>query len=309
MPIKKGEIMKKLLSVILTVAIAMTLAVSASAASLYDVLFNVNAGEDVSNYCYENHLVGTVIPDQLKIEFDLTVTDTINPYATIFCFHKGDGNARLCFTLGGGLFYNDWSGNWFDAGLHNGVYDNIFGDYIGETVHVSIVVDYEYFSVYVNDEYAYGSDTLADRNSDSDAFYGSGTMTDFWGISSFVCTASKLDFGYNSWWVSESLDCVNAEIADFSIYFDDNLMAKYFVGGEAGVNELHDESEYAPETEAPETEAPETEAPETEAPEETTAAPETEAPVDEGGCGSSLAAASAIVVITAVLGYAIVKKH
>ncbi len=52
----------------------------------------------------------------------------------------------------------------------------------------------------------------------------------------------------------------------------------------------------------------ETETPETEAPEETTVAPETEAPVDEGGCGSSLAAASAIVVITAALGCAIVKK-
>ncbi len=45
------------------------------------------------------------------------------------------------------------------------------------------------------------------------------------------------------------------------------------------------------------------------APAGTTAGTETAAPADEGGCGSTLGAAAAVVALTAVFGCAIVKKH
>ncbi len=310
--------MKKLLSVVITAMLVLTLAVSASAADLSEVLTKVQNGESTEGYLYENYLTDLAFPDELAIEFTLEVTDVINPYATIFCFHNGDGNARFCFTMGGGIFYNDWAGSWMDAGLHNGVYDNIFEPYIGSSVQVKMVFDYETFGVYLDGEYAYGNDTLNDRFSDADAFYGSGTITDFWGVSSFICQSAYLDFGYNSWWTNATLDRLNAGISDFAIYFDGNLMAKYFVGGEVGVNEFFTSEDYEIETEAPETDAPETEAPETEAP-VTTDAPETEAPTvtteapttentDEGGCGASVAAAGIIVAVTATLGCALTKR-
>lgn len=303
--------MKRIISMILVSFMISVLAITASAADLSGVMPAKNAGEDMEQYCYENHITNLMYPDELKIEFDLTVNGPINNYATIFCFHNGDGNARFVFTLGGGMFFNNWAGSWFDAGLHEGITDNIFEPYIGSTVHVKMTFDFDKFELYLDDNLAYDSNTLVTRNNAADAFYGEGIPTDYMTVSSFICMTSYLDFGYNSWWTNESLDAINAEIADFSIYFDNNLMAKYFVGSVAGENEFYTEADYAVETEAPETEAPETEVPETEAPETeapVTEAPETEAPAEEkGGCSSS--ASIAALVIVSALGCAIIKKH
>lgn len=301
--------MKKLAIIMISAVMAMTFTVSASSADLSGVLPAVNAGEAVPDYSYDNYLTELVIPDEMKIEFDLTVNGPINPYATVFCFHNGDGNARFCFTLGGGLFYNDWAGNWFDAGLHDGHYDNIFAPYIGSTVKVTIIVAYDYFGVYLNDTYAYGSDTLSSRHNATDAFYGSQSFSDYWGISLFTCQSTTLDFGYNSWWTNATLDAVNAEIADFSVYFDDDLMAKYFVGGVAGENEFYKASDYETELVSTDTEAVTTDTPETDTPTETTAAPETDDSENESGCGSSLASVSIAAVFISIFGVAVIKHN
>lgn len=300
--------MKKLIALLLTLVMLTALGVSASAADLSEVLPNANAGTHLEGYHYDNHLYGTVIPDVLTIEFDLAVEGPINPYSTIFCFHNGDGGARFCFTLGGGMFYNDWAGSWFDAGLHEGVYENIFEPYIGSTVHVKMEFDFDQFSLYLDDEYIYGSDTLMSNLSATGAFYGENLPTDYMTISLRMVLSEKLDFGYNSWWTSETLDVPNADISDFAIYYDGNLMAKYFIGGVAGANEFHDESEYAPETE-PETEETETTAPETDTPEVTTV-PVTDPPEEEeSGCGASVGASAVTVILAAVLGTALIKKR
>lgn len=297
--------MKKLIALLLSLVIVTAFGVSVSAADLSEVMPNANAGTPLDGYHYDNHIYGTVIPDVLTIEFDLAVEGPINPYSTIFCFHNGDGGARFCFTLGGGMFYNNWSGSWFDAGLHEGIYENIFEPYIGSTVHVKMEFDFDQFSLYLNDEYIYGSDTLNSNLNATGAFYGENLPTDYMTISVLLVLSQKLDFGYNSWWTSETLDIPNADISDFAIYYDGNLMAKYFIGGVAGANEFHDESEYAPETES---EAPETTAPETEE-QDVTTAPVTETPAEEkSGCGSALTASAVILTLTVTLGTALIKK-
>lgn len=299
--------MKKLTSLMLVLVMILALSVSVSAADLSEVMPNANKGTHLDGYHYDNHLYGTVVPEVLTIEFDLSVTGAINPYSTLFCFHNGDGAARFCFTLGGGMFYNNWSGSWFDAGLHDGNYENIFEPYIGSTVHVKMEFDFDQFALYLDDEYVYGSDTLIANSSATGAFYGENLPTDYMTISVLLVFSQKLDFGYNSWWTSETLDIPNADISDFAIYYDGNLMAKYFIGGVAGANEFHDESEYAPETE-PETEEPETE-PETETEADVTTTPVTDAPEEEkSGCGSTLAASAIIVTLVVSLGTALIKK-
>ncbi len=302
--------MKKTIAITVTLIMMLTFAVSASAADLSGVLPSVSSGEPLEGYLYDNPLYQTVVPDVLTVEFDLNVVGPINPYATLFCFHNGDGQARFCFTLGGGMFFNNWSGSWFDAGLHDGIYENIFEPYIGSTVHVKMEFDFDQFGLYLNDEYVYGSDTLVTNNSSTSAFYGENLPDDYMTISVMLVMSQKLDFGYNSWWTSTTADIPNADISDFSIYYDGNLMAKYFVGGVAGENEFHSEDEYAPETTVPETEEPETEAPETEKP-VTEPAGTTAAPVAEEktGCGASLAVSAVVVTFVSVFGTALVKKH
>ncbi len=299
--------MKKTLAIIISAVLMLSLAVSVSAADLSGVLPGVNSGEAPEGYLYDNHIYQTVVPDVLTIEFDLSVEGPINPYSTLFCFHNGDGQARFCFTLGGGMFFNNWSGSWFDAGLHEGIYENIFEPYIGSTVHVKMEFDFDQFGLYLNDEYVYGSDTLVAQNSPTSAFYGEGLPSDYMTISVLLIMSQKLDFGYNSWWTNSSLDVTNASISDFSILYDGNLMAKYFIDGVAGANEFHTEDEYAPETTVPETE-PETEAPETDAPE---TEPVTTAPIEEekSGCGSAIGTAAVIITFVSIFGTALVKKH
>lgn len=301
--------MKKTVSSLLVFVMILALSVSASAADLSGVLPNEKAGTPLDGYYYDNHLYGTVVPEVLTIEFDLSVEGPVNPYSTIFCFHNGDGCARFCFTLGGGMFYNNWSGSWFDAGLHEGNYANIFEPYIGSTVHVKMEFEFDQFSLYLNDEYAYGSDTLTSNLGAAGAFYGENLPSDYMTVSLLIVFSQKLDFGYNSWWTSETLDVTNASISDFAIYSDGNLMAKYFIDGVAGANEFHDESEYAPETETPETESPETE--ETSADTADLTSPvTTDVPEEEAsGCTSAFGASVLVVVLVSVFGISFIKKH
>ena len=256
--------MKKLATILAVIIIIMIAATSVSAADLSVVLPAVNAGEAdaLDNFSFDNPLIGWIIPDVLRIEFDLRVTGNINTYGSIFCFHNNDAYGRVALTMGGGLFFNNWSGYWFDAGLHNSVYDNILSQYADETIHVKMTFDYDTFAVYLNDELAYDANTLKTNLDSAGAFYGEGLTDEYLSVITYICMRETLDFGYNSWWISNSetvSDTTNADIADFSIYCDDKLVATYFAGGEVGNNVIHVESEYeSPETDAPETKAPET---------------------------------------------------
>ncbi len=141
-------------------------------------------------------------------------------------------------------------------------------------------------------------------------------------LASILGDDSKLFIGFANW---ESGEYSTSLVDDYVIY--DHAMTEAEVVDLAtamGVEGLSAPAETEapstePTTEAPETE-PTTEAPAgdgTEAPEGGSPAPagtqaapaETNASDDEGGCGSTLGAAAAIVALAGVFGCAIVKKH
>lgn len=313
--------MKKLIFVLVTVIIAVSLSVTIGAADLTGVLtaFKDNDEATLKGYSFDNPLQSWPIPEELRIEFDLTVTGQTNPYATIFCFNNRDGLGRFLFTMGAGLFFNNWSGYWFDAGVHNSVYDDLLAEYSGSTVHVVIKVSEDDFSVSFDGDVMYDSAYLMENLNSSGAFYGEGLTEDYLSVLTYTCLRSKLDFGFNEWWTTLGIDDTNADIADFKIFCDDELVATYFISGEVGNNQINSppvETETEPPTEEldPITET-ETEPDSTQENTDTDSAGDTSGTSpdssknDKKGCGSTLGVSAVITTFMCIFGTAMIRKQ
>lgn len=315
--------MKKLIFVLVTVIIAVSLSVTIGAADLTGVLtaYKDNDEATLKGYSFDNPIQSQSwpIPDELRIEFDLTVTGQTNPYATIFCFNNRDGLGRFLFTMGAGLFFNNWSGYWFDAGVHNSVYDDLLAEYSGSTVHIVIKITEDDFSVSFDGDVVYDSAYLMENLNSTGVFYGEGLTEEYLSVITFICLRNKLDFGFNEWWTTLGVDDTNADIADFKIFCDDQLVATYFIGGEVGNNQINSPPvETEPETSPDEEEdsTPVTE-PETENTQENTdtdnKATDTSPESDSGeegkkGCGSTLGVSAVITTFVCIFGTAMIRR-
>lgn len=310
---------KKLLFVLVTVIIAVSLSTAIGAADLSDVLtaYKDNDEAMLEGYSFDNPLQLWPIPDTLRIEFDLTVTGQTNPYGTVFCFNNRDGLGRFLFTMGAGLFYNNWSGYWFDAGVHNSVYDDLLSEHSGSTVHIVIKITEDDFSVSFDGDVVYDSAYLMENLNSAGAFYGEGLTEEYISVITYICLRQKLDFGFNEWWTTLGIDDTNADIADFKIFCDDELVATYFISGEVGNNQINSPPAETETEEIPETsdETPDTEekSEETDTDINSDTSPKTSPEGDSDkkekkGCRSTLGVNAAITTFVCIFGTAMIRR-
>ncbi len=163
----------------------------------------------------------------VKIKFDVESTGTNKVLATILSFMGNEGgNGRLYYTPGSYLGYNA-TGGYFDANMRD---YGLVTDYIGTAKStITISLTSSGFEVEVNGVKAY------DQTITSNAATGSGTITDYYNVLSWLTsTADKVYFGKGSWWGAAGYDEALCKISN--VYFYAYLM-------KPDTNETHTYSE------------------------------------------------------------------
>lgn len=172
----------------------------------------IDGSLSVPNPYYVGETKGLDISGGVTMAFDVVPTGDVHTLGTILGF--GD-SGKLYFTPGSYLGYNA-TGGYFDANMKD---YGLVTDYIGnayaetnEAVHVELVFDNSGYDVYVNGALAYDETIQNTEN-------GSGDLTNFKKILNWLQTsASKVYFGYGSWWNAAGFDEANILLSNVSFY-------------------------------------------------------------------------------------------